>query len=114
MLLTLFNPSPAGGHLGKADLEFAEDRALRICGLAQTNDDVSAKVNAFGPLAFCKRNFGRWANNAEISNVGAGGRYLTNENQRNALEALLIDSSMATAWPVHCILQDLRDSWACR
>lgn len=54
MLLTLFNPSPASGHLGKADLEFAEDRALRICGLAQTNDDVSAKVNAFGPLAFCK------------------------------------------------------------
>ena len=54
MLLTLFNPSPVCGHLGKADLEFAEDRALRVCGLAKTNDDVSAKVNAFGPLAFCK------------------------------------------------------------
>jgi len=27
--------------------------ALRICGLAYTNDNVSARVNAFGPLAFC-------------------------------------------------------------
>ena len=113
MLLTLFNPSPAGGHLGRADLAFAEDRALRICGLAQTNDDVSAKVNAFGPLAFCKRTFVGWASNGEISNMEAGGRYLTHENHRNALTALLIDSSVATAWPVHFILQDLRDCWEC-
>ena len=54
MLLCLFNPSPARGHLTKTDLEFAENCALRVCGLARTNDSISAKVNAFGPLAFCE------------------------------------------------------------
>jgi hypothetical protein len=54
ILLRLFNPMPANGHIHQADLDFAEDRALRVCGLACTNDDVSAKVNAFGPLALCK------------------------------------------------------------
>lgn len=29
------------------------DEALRVCGLAYTNDDIAARVNAFGPLAFC-------------------------------------------------------------
>lgn len=28
--------------------------ALKICGLANTNRNVSARVNAFGPLAFCE------------------------------------------------------------
>jgi hypothetical protein len=54
ILLRLFDPSPANGHICQADLDFAEDRALRVCGLACTNDDVSGRVNAFGPLAFCK------------------------------------------------------------
>jgi hypothetical protein len=31
-----------------------EGYILKICGLAFTNDNVSARVNAFGPLAFCK------------------------------------------------------------
>jgi hypothetical protein len=53
-MLKLFNPSPKGKHVGQADLDFAEDRAIRICGLAWTNDDVAARVNAFGPLAFCE------------------------------------------------------------
>ena len=54
ILLMLFNPSPVNGHVSQADLELAGDRALRICGLACTNDDIPARVNAFGPLAFCK------------------------------------------------------------
>lgn len=54
ILLRLFNPSPAGGHVGQGDLEFAQDRALKVCGLAWTNDNVPARVNAFGPLAFCE------------------------------------------------------------
>lgn len=29
------------------------DKALEVCGLAFTNDNVAARVNAFGPLAFC-------------------------------------------------------------
>lgn len=29
------------------------DKALEVCGLAYTNDNVAARVNAFGPLAFC-------------------------------------------------------------
>ncbi|KAE8449832.1 hypothetical protein EG329_007309 [Mollisiaceae sp. DMI_Dod_QoI] len=28
---------------------------LKICGLAYTNDNIPARVNAFGPLAFCGR-----------------------------------------------------------
>ncbi len=34
--------------------ETVVQHALKICGLAYTNDDVPARVNAFGPLAFCK------------------------------------------------------------
>ena len=54
ILLRLFNPSPGKRRIGQVDLDFAEDRALRVCGLASTNDDVSGRVNAYGPLAFCK------------------------------------------------------------
>ena len=53
------------------------------------------------------------ASDSEISNKEVGGRYLTREIHRNALEALLIESSVATAWPVHFIIQDLKDYWAC-
>ena len=48
----------------------------------------------------------------EIANLEIGGRYLTNESHRIALEALLLESSTATAWPVHFIIQDLRNCWA--
>jgi len=54
ILLKLFNPASASGHVTQTDLDFAENRAERVCGLACTNDDVSARVNAFGPLAFCE------------------------------------------------------------
>ena len=33
-LLTLFNPSSMGDHVSQTDLKFAENRALRVCGLA--------------------------------------------------------------------------------
>jgi len=36
-----------------ADHELARQHALRVCGLAYTNDNAAARVNAFGPLAFC-------------------------------------------------------------
>jgi len=54
ILLMLFNPLSASGHVTQADLDFAQNHSERVCGLAWTNDDVSARVNAFGPLAFCK------------------------------------------------------------
>ena len=36
-----------------ADHELARQHALRVCGLAYMNDNVAARVNAFGPSAFC-------------------------------------------------------------
>lgn len=35
-------------------VEFAQDQALQVCGLAWTNANEAARVNAFGPMAFCK------------------------------------------------------------
>ena len=54
ILLRVYNPLPANGYISQADLDFAEDCALTVCGIASTNDDIPSKVNAFGPLAFCK------------------------------------------------------------
>jgi len=31
-----------------------QGHALKVCGLAFTNENIAARVNAFGPLAFCK------------------------------------------------------------
>ena len=53
LLLTIFNPRPLNGDIGPDELRTAEIWALRVCGLAATNKDISARVNAFGPLAFC-------------------------------------------------------------
>lgn len=38
---------------------FAEEQALQVCGAAWTNVDEAARVNAFGPMAFCKLRFVR-------------------------------------------------------
>jgi hypothetical protein len=46
----LQNPSIEGG----LDLDRVQDLALNVCGLAFTNESVAARVNAFGPLTFCK------------------------------------------------------------
>ena len=58
MLLALSKPSPQNPQFGMAGREESqaaiEGHALKICGLAFTNENVSARVNAFGPLAFCK------------------------------------------------------------
>lgn len=110
IMLRLFNPSPVNGHICQADLDFVEDRALRICGLACTNDDVSGKVNAFGPLAFCETSYTPFFELNELI-VLLGGRYLTREHHQIALETLLVGSSTLTGWPVHLIIQDLKHHW---
>lgn len=53
ILLALYDPYPDGGHLSHRSLKFAEEQALQVCGLALTNENDAARVNAFGPLAFC-------------------------------------------------------------
>ncbi|KAF3037387.1 hypothetical protein E8E12_008123 [Didymella heteroderae] len=55
ILLVLYNPSPESGHLSHRNLTVVENQALQICGTAWTNVDEAARVNAFGPLAFCGR-----------------------------------------------------------
>jgi len=67
-------------HHNQTDLEFAEDRALRVCGLAWTNEDASAMVNAFGPLAFCKTSLGLSIIQSS-TDQRAGGRYLTRDSR---------------------------------
>ena len=54
-MLTLYDPCPEGGHLSRRSFDTAQEHALRVCGLAWTNEDIAARVNAFGPLAFCKQ-----------------------------------------------------------
>lgn len=58
MLLGLSQPfsgASAFGLIGRETNHHAvETSALMVCGLAFTNDDISARVNAFGPLTFCE------------------------------------------------------------
>lgn len=58
ILLALSKPylnTPRFGILGREGSQVAiEGHVLKICGLAFTNENVSARVNVFGPLAFCK------------------------------------------------------------
>lgn len=58
MLLELAKPLPGAGKFGLMGREECqqsiETSALKICGTAFTNDDVPARVNSFGPLAFCE------------------------------------------------------------
>ncbi|KAI1616484.1 hypothetical protein EDD36DRAFT_415380 [Exophiala viscosa] len=93
IMLALYDPCPTGGHLGPRSFRFAEEQALDICGLAWTNEDDSARVNAFGPLAFC-------------------GRYLSLQHHQKELEEYLLQSSRATGWPVNDIVKDLQVHWA--
>ena len=57
-MLTLYNPSnPRIGTfatLNEKDQTFVQDSTLRVCGMAFTNDNEAARVNAFGPLSFCE------------------------------------------------------------
>jgi hypothetical protein len=36
-----------------SNISLVRDEALKVCGLAYTNQDVAARVNAFGRLTFC-------------------------------------------------------------
>lgn len=40
------------------------ENTLQVCGLAYTNENTAARVNAFGPLAYCECHL-----SAEISPV---------------------------------------------
>ncbi|KAH8802480.1 hypothetical protein F5884DRAFT_860843 [Xylogone sp. PMI_703] len=86
ILLALYDP------FAPVDREFVLKQTLKVCGLAYTNDNVSARVNAFGPLAFCGRN-------------------LTLTVHREGLKAMLWEFSKPTGWPVHCIINDLEEYW---
>jgi hypothetical protein len=106
IFLILYDPSPQGGHLDYRNLTSVEDQALQICGSAWTNLDEAARVNAFGPMAFCESSL------CELSLIRPGGRYLRNKGHRNALELLLRECSLPTGWPIADIIRDLRDHWA--
>ncbi|KAL3425378.1 hypothetical protein PVAG01_02169 [Phlyctema vagabunda] len=88
VLLSLANPLPGA----EPDLGCAESHALRVCGLACSNENMAATVNSFGMLAFC-------------------GRFLTQPYHRRALEDALTSFNMTTAWPVTSIMQDLKEHW---
>ena len=109
MFLILYDPSPQGGHLNYRSLTLVEDQALQICGSAWTNLDEAARVNAFGPMAFCESRSAELPK--EPSLIQPGGRYLHNKRHRNALELLLHECSLPTGWPVAEIIRDLRDHW---
>jgi hypothetical protein len=47
------NPLLTEDGFSEIDQDFAQDHALRVCGLAYTNDNTAARVNAFGLLLFC-------------------------------------------------------------
>ncbi|RDL30161.1 uncharacterized protein BP5553_10439 [Venustampulla echinocandica] len=86
ILLALFDP------FAPANQEAVLEHAIKICGLAYTNDNVAARVNAFGPLAFC-------------------GKYLVDSTHREGLKTMLRQFGTPTAWPVHCIIGDLEQYW---
>ncbi|KZF23020.1 hypothetical protein L228DRAFT_141531 [Xylona heveae TC161] len=97
ILLALYDPTHDAmpryfTKLDQHTFETIQEHTLRVCGLAYTNDDASARVNAFGPLSFC-------------------GRFLLQPAQRKAVEEMLLEYSIPTAWPVHHIIRDLKDYW---
>ncbi|KAI9729384.1 MAG: hypothetical protein M1834_006908 [Cirrosporium novae-zelandiae] len=96
ILLALYDPlyqESLEPSIRQVSLDFIQEHVLRVCGLAWTNKDVAARVNAFGPLSFC-------------------GRYLIHKDQQQFLEKMLLDFTVDTAWPVHCIISDLKECWA--
>ncbi|RFU32106.1 hypothetical protein B7463_g4227, partial [Scytalidium lignicola] len=87
ILLAIYDP------FSPVDQEFVLNQTLKVCGLAYTNDSIAARVNTFGPLAFC-------------------GRYLTSSLHREGLKSMLREFAKPTAWPVHCIINDLEEYWS--
>jgi hypothetical protein len=111
ILLTLYNPLLSEVPVGEVERRFAEDHALRVCGLAFTNDNVSARVNAFSPLSFVSLHFRGGEHNLCRTNRLVDGRCLTLEKHREGLVALLTDISKPVAWPIGPIIRDLTVCW---
>lgn len=111
MMLALYDPSPVGGHLTRRSLDFAQEQALEVCGLAWTNENDSARVNAFGPLAFCEYHQSSRPIRSTSVWLGLGGRYLQQQHHQEALVKLFYHCSLSTGWPVEEIIHDLRVHW---
>lgn len=113
MLLGLsqpFSSAFAFGLIGReANHHAVETSALMVCGLAFTNNDISARVNAFGPLTFCEL---IRPSSHDISTDLLGGRYLTEVRHRSGLIAMLRNFSIPTGWPVDPIIEDLEMHWS--
>ncbi|KAF2802204.1 uncharacterized protein BDZ99DRAFT_576908 [Mytilinidion resinicola] len=90
ILLVLSKPGQALDSEGREMR--VQELALQVCGLAFTNEDVPARVNAFGPLAFC-------------------GRFLRESKYRSGLRCLLRNMARQTGWNVDYILKDLYECW---
>ncbi|KAL1982066.1 hypothetical protein VTN96DRAFT_1779 [Rasamsonia emersonii] len=69
-----------------------EHHAVQICALAISNDSNAARVNAFGPIAFC-------------------GVYIRNQQQRRQLLDELQKWEKLTSWPVESIVRVLQTAW---
>ncbi|KAL1966695.1 hypothetical protein VTN77DRAFT_3892 [Rasamsonia byssochlamydoides] len=69
-----------------------EYHAVQICALAISNDSNAARVNAFGPIAFC-------------------GVYIRNPQQRRQLLDELQKWEKLTSWPVESIVRVLKTAW---
>ncbi len=56
ILLALSRPTPNTPQFGLSGRDegtvIINSHAMRLCGLAYSNDDVAARLNVFGPLAF--------------------------------------------------------------
>jgi len=58
IFLLIYNPdNDAEGkfsHLSIQKKALVQEQSLKVCGMAFTNDNDAARVNAFGPMAFCE------------------------------------------------------------
>ena len=71
------------------DLEY---HAIQLCGMAISNENTSARINAFGPISFC-------------------GVWIRDQIQRNEIVAELRRWVKTTAWPVEDMVQSLSAAW---
>ncbi|KAG9628548.1 hypothetical protein KCU64_g17826, partial [Aureobasidium melanogenum] len=69
-LLLLRNPST---QIETKDVE-------RLCGIAYTNENKAARVNAFGPMAFCKLPGSKQEQQADFEQVEDFSRVQSNKN----------------------------------
>ena len=53
ILLSLSSPEPQTKS-SKRPLDVVQKLAIRVCGIAFTNEDLAATLNSFGPLLFCE------------------------------------------------------------